>query len=123
MVSNYYVKRGDSVYGPYSGRKLLAASRSGELVRSDEVAKTSRGPWKLAADVKELEFPKEADGIHDDIEFTAVQTPALISSDSEVRFREVVDPPEPVFEQDGFYRFWFGRYIAQTSIYSINVLF
>ena len=53
-MNKYYLKRGDSITGPYASSELIEASRRGGINPDDEVSISSEGPWKLASIVKQL---------------------------------------------------------------------
>ncbi len=56
MASQYFVKRGDQVFGPYESSKVRELARTRRVARDDFVGPSRSGPWVQACKVKGL-FP------------------------------------------------------------------
>ncbi len=54
MANSLWVKADDAITGPFSASQVKDQIRSGEIVASDELANSRRGPWKTAGSVPEL---------------------------------------------------------------------
>ena len=55
-MNDFYVKRGDSIFGPFTSAKLKAGVLNGQLKQEDLIGKSNDGPWTPAAQVGGLEF-------------------------------------------------------------------
>lgn len=56
MSGQYFIKRGDQVFGPYEPSKVREFARTGRISREDFVGAARAGPWAQAFKVKGL-FP------------------------------------------------------------------
>jgi hypothetical protein len=56
MSIQWYVRRGDEVFGPFDAAKMKALAAKGEINPSMEVAQQAGGPWHAARTVRGL-FP------------------------------------------------------------------
>lgn len=63
IVKEYYVRRGESVYGPLNARQLRAAVGSGRVVPEDEIARSRSGPWHPASQIPGLFSQVPADAV------------------------------------------------------------
>ena len=57
----WYIKKGEKHYGPYSSRELKNLAHSGKIEPSDEVQTGRMGQWVPAEKVKGL-FPVDEEG-------------------------------------------------------------
>ena len=50
MPDMIWVKRGAKIHGPYSKQQIKTGIKSGQVLQSDELARSDAGPWKNVAE-------------------------------------------------------------------------
>jgi hypothetical protein len=67
-VADYFIKRGESVSGPYSPLEVKNGVASGKILAGDGIGKSENGPWHEAKSVGGLEFQdaQNMEGLSDD---------------------------------------------------------
>lgn len=56
MATDWYVRHGSAVYGPYSSAKVQSLASAGRITPDTEVSTAPGGPWHLASRVRGLTF-------------------------------------------------------------------
>jgi rubrerythrin len=67
-VTDYFIKRGESVSGPYSPLEVKNGVASGKILAGDGIAQSENGPWHEAKSVGGLEFKdaQKMEGLSED---------------------------------------------------------
>jgi hypothetical protein len=71
-MTSFYIKRGESVFGPYSVGQLKSGAANGKITADDLIGKSKEGPWSKATSVSGLgiELPDsetdDADALSED---------------------------------------------------------
>ena len=54
MANEWYVRRGETVYGPFTPSRLRDLATSAKIVRDDQVRAGKEGQWTAASNVNGL---------------------------------------------------------------------